>query len=174
MNKDGFFYLGKILKTYGSKGHFLVFLDVDDPGKYKKTEMLFVRIEEDLVPFPISEFSLKPKSMAVIRLDDVYSADDADIYSGREVYLPISLLPQLKGKKFYFHEVVGFTVLDTRHGNIGTLKSILDLPQQPLMEITFGSKEILIPLVDEILSKVDRQKKEIHITAPEGLIEIYL
>jgi 16S rRNA processing protein RimM len=84
------------------------------------------------------------------------------------------MLPPLKGTKFYFHEVIGFTVLDKNHGNIGIITSILDLPQQSLMQIQHGSKEILIPLVDKVLLKVNRSKKELHIQAPEGLIEIYI
>jgi 16S rRNA processing protein RimM len=40
--------------------------------------------------------------------------------------------------------------------------------------VSFNEKEILIPLVDEVILKVDRKKKELHIRAPEGLIDIYL
>ena len=65
-------------------------------------------------------------------------------------------------------------MIDNQHGNIGKVEYVLDLPQQSLMQIVFGEKEILIPIVDEIVLKVDRRKKEIHILAPEGLIEIYL
>ena len=174
MVKDDFFYLGKILKTYGSKGHLLIFLDVDDPVRYEKMETVFIGIENDRIPFSIEELELKQKNSARIRFEDVRTADDAGIYVGRELYLPIGMLPPLKGKKFYYHEVIGFTVLDKNHGNIGIITSILDLPQQSLMQIRHGSKEILIPVVDKVLLKVDRSKKELHIQAPEGLIEIYI
>ena len=88
--------------------------------------------------------------------------------------LPVSLLPRLEGNKFYYHEITGFAVIDKNHGNIGLLKSVLDLPRQSLLQIQHGEKEILVPLTDEILLKVDREKKELQIDAPEGLIEIYL
>ena len=60
------------------------------------------------------------------------------------------------------------------HGNIGTLVKVMDLPRQSLLQIAFEDKEILVPLVDEVIMKVDRKKKELHIRAPEGLIDIYL
>jgi 16S rRNA processing protein RimM len=50
----------------------------------------------------------------------------------------------------------------------------MDLPLQALLQIAFGEKELLVPLVDEIIVKVDRKKKELHIRAPEGLIDFYL
>jgi 16S rRNA processing protein RimM len=42
------------------------------------------------------------------------------------------------------------------------------------MQIDFQGKEILIPAVDEFLKEVDRERKIIHIDAPDGLIDIYL
>jgi 16S rRNA processing protein RimM len=174
MNRDDFFYLGKILKTTGSKGHLLVFLDVDDPSRYKKLETVFIGIENDRIPFAISELELKHRNTARILFEDIHSDEEARICVGRELYLPSSMLPLLKGKKFYFHEIKGFTVIDKKHGKIGMVISVLDMPQQALMQIRHGEKEILIPVIDEILVSVDRKKKEIRIQAPEGLIEIYL
>jgi len=37
-----------------------------------------------------------------------------------------------------------------------------------------GEKEVLIPFIDGLVTKVDRENKELHVTAPEGLIEIYI
>ena len=174
MNKDDFYYLGKILKTYGSKGHLLIFLDVDHPERYKKLESVYVAVDHERIPFFIQSVELKPKKQAIIRFDDFLTADDSEVFIGRELYLPLSHLPTLKGKNFYYHDVEGFIVIDENFGNIGILVSILDLPQQSLLQIMKDKKEILIPLNDEVLQKVDRKKKEVHIHAPEGLIEIYL
>jgi 16S rRNA processing protein RimM len=90
------------------------------------------------------------------------------------MYLPITELPSLKGNRFYYHEIIGFQVSDQQHGDIGVVEDILELPHQALFQIRFGEKEILIPIVDEIIKKVDRRKKVLLIEAPPGLIEIYL
>ena len=174
MNKDDFFYLGKVLKTYGNKGHLMVFLDVDVPGNYINLDAAFIGIGDERIPYIIEEIELKPKNIGVIRFMDIHTLEDAEVFVGRELYLPLTLLPALKGNRFYYHEVTGFTVIDKHHGNIGILRSVLDLPRQSLMQIQHGQKEILVPLIDEILVKVDREKRELHINAPEGLIEIYL
>ena len=51
----------------------------------------------------------------------------------------------------------------------------MELPQQSVLEIKHSSgKEILIPITDEVVKKVDRTAKTIEINAPEGLIDIYL
>ena len=174
MNKDDFFYLGRILKTYGNKGHILAFLDVDDPVKYQQLESVYIGIDDDRIPFFISSVELRPKNQVILLFEDTLTAEDAEIYEGKELYLPVSQLPRLQGNKFYYHEVVGFKVIDKTHGNIGHLKSVMDLPRQSLLQIQYGEKEILVPLTDEILLNVDREKKELLIDAPEGLIDIYI
>ena len=91
--------------------------------------------------------------------------------------LPISLstLAPLSGNKFYFHEVINFEVIDGVKGNIGKIKQILDYPTQAIFEIINAeNKEILIPITDEIISKVDRANQKIEIATPEGLIDLYL
>jgi len=83
-------------------------------------------------------------------------------------------LPKLKGNSFYYHEIIGFTVIDEKHGNIGVIEKVLDNQHQDIFSIKKENKEILIPVADEIIKKVDRKNKVIEIEAPDGLIEIYI
>ena len=90
------------------------------------------------------------------------------------IYLPLDLLPKLEGNQFYFHEVIGFKVIDKNHGEVGVIVSINDSAAQPLFEIEQGDKEIFIPLIDNFIKKVDRENKVIQVETPEGLIDLYL
>ena len=174
MNKDDFFYLGKILKTHGNKGQVIVLLDVDDPEDYLALESVYLDLHGERIPFFIGSLELKHNRKAVIQFQDFDSIEDAESLQGLEMYLPITKLPALKGNRFYYHEIIGFAVVDQQHGDIGLVEDILELPHQSLFQIRHGGKEILVPIVDDIILKVDRKKKQLLIIAPEGLIEIYL
>ncbi len=174
MNKDDFFYLGKILKTHGNKGQVIVLLDVDDPEDYLALESVYLDLHGERIPFFIGSLELKHNRKAVIQFQDFDSIEDAESLQGLEMYLPITKLPALKGNRFYYHEIIGFAVVDQQHGDIGLVEDILELPHQSLFQIRHGGKEILVPIVDDIILKVDRKKKQLLISAPEGLIEIYL
>ena len=174
MEKKDFYYLGKILKTFGNKGQLMVHLEVDEPEKYLNLESVYLDIYGERIPFFITAVELKSKNSAVFSFADVDSADVAEEYNGKEMFLPVSSLPELKGKQFYFHEVEGFTVVDTHFGELGTVMNILDLHHQALFRIIYGEKEILVPVVDEVIIDIDREKKILTIEAPEGLIDIYL
>jgi len=86
----------------------------------------------------------------------------------------MSLLPKLDGNKFYFHEVIGFTVVDLKFGEVGSIVHINDKAAQPLFEIDRDGKDVFIPMIDDFIKKVDRVNKKIEVETPEGLIDLYL
>ena len=174
MQKEDCFYLGKIVSKYSFKGEVLVKIDTDQPELYDSMESVFVALRNNLVPFFISKCRLHKSQLLRIDFEEVNSEDDADKLMGSELYLPLSFLPKLEGNKFYFHEVIGFEVIDQKHGNIGIIQSVNDTTSQALFEILKGDKQLLIPINDDIITEVDRGNKTIHVTTPEGLVDLYL
>ncbi|MGE5382291.1 MAG: ribosome maturation factor RimM [Omnitrophica WOR_2 bacterium] len=171
---EGYFYLGKILKPFAAKGALLINLDVDSPEDYEDMESVFVQMNGQLIPFLIESFELKHNNRAVITFPDIDTIDQASILSGCELYLPVEMLKPLSGNRFYYHEVPGYEVYDKVHGFVGIITEVLEYPHQAVLSILFKGKEILIPVTDEIVIGIDREKKSILTNAPEGLIELYL
>ena len=174
MRKEDCFYLGKIAKKFSYKGEVLIYLDTDEPELYENMESVFVEFNNHLVPFFITSSSLHKNDFLRTRFEDIDSEEEADKIMGCEVYLPLSMLPKLEGDKFYFHEVIGFDAEDERLGVIGTIVSINDSSAQPLFEIKRGDIEILVPMIDDFIVKVDRDNKKIIFNTPEGLVDLYL
>jgi 16S rRNA processing protein RimM len=168
-----FFYLGLITKPFGYKGQAYVFLDTDEPEKYGTLEAVFLNIDGEMLPYMIEDIQLRGANQAVVKFEDV-DGEEIKSLMKTEIYLPLSTLPPLTGNKFYFHEVIGFSVIDSEKGNIGKIVDFIDVLQQPIMQIDFNGTEILIPAIDKFFKTIDRANKEIHIDAPEGLIDVYL
>jgi 16S rRNA processing protein RimM len=174
MRKEDCFYLGKIAKKFSFKGEVLVYLDTDEPELYENLESVFVEYNKHLVPFFIESSSLHKNDFLRVHFEDINSETEAENLLGSDLYLPLNMLPKLSGNKFYFHEVIGFQVEDKRLGNVGEIQSINDTTAQPLFEVTKDGVEILIPMIDHFLVKVDRENKKVIMDLPEGLIEMYL
>ncbi len=174
MKQDELFLLGKIVRTFGSKGELIFQVDTEILSRIKKLESVFLKINENLVPFFIEQLQIRPKKQALVKFFDLDSTEEANQLSGSEIYIPLTILPKHKGSEIYSIEIEGYTVIDSVCGEIGFVRTVLEMPQQALLAIDFNGKEILIPVVDEIVKKVDRKTKTIHIEAPEGLIELYL
>ena len=174
MRKEECFYLGKVAKKFSFKGEVLVYLDTDEPELYEDMESVFVEFNNNLVPFFIEQSSLHKNDFLRVKFEDVNTEAEAEDLLNCPIYLPLSMLPKLVGNKFYFHEVIGFDVEDKRLGIVGQIVSINDSTAQPLFEVLKGDTEILIPMIDLFLVKIDRDNKKVVMDLPEGLIEMYL
>ena len=170
---DDYFYLGVVTKIHGNNGEITAYLDVDKPLEYQSLDMAFLSINNALIPYFIESIKIL-NNKAIIAFEGVDDIEKASDLVKTELYLPLTLLPKLSGNKFYYHEVKGFTLIDEQFGEVGLLTEILDYPNQSVMQVFHNDKEVLIPINDDIITKVDREKKVIHVKAPEGLIEIYL
>lgn len=174
MLKEDCFYLGKIVSKFSFKGELLLKLDTDEPDIYENMESVFVSLGNNLIPFFIAHCRLHKTSLLRIRFEEVSDEDSADRLIGADTFLPLTLLPKLSGNKFYYHEVIGFVVLDKQHGEIGNIVKINDNSAQALFVVLKDGKELLIPINDEIIKEVDRKNKSIHVETPEGLVDLYL
>ena len=174
MKKEDCFFLGKIVKKYSFKGELLIKLDTDEPELFEDMDSVFIDLRNNLVPFFIESSQLHKSELLRIKFEDVDTEADADALMKSDLYLPLSFLPELKGNKFYFHEIIGFTIEDINFGKVGILQSINDSTAQALFEIDRDGIEILIPMNDEFISRVDKPNKTIYVETPEGLIDLYL
>jgi len=169
------FYVGTIVSKFSFKGEVLIKLDSDDPEMYEELESVFIALGNNLVPFFVEKSSLHKSDLLRVKFEEVNSEADADALLKHKIYLPLTVLPKLSGNKFYYHEVIGFEVEDINYGKVGKIVSINDTTFQPLFEIeNEEGKEILIPMNDEFIEKVDRPNQKIIVKTPDGLIDLYV
>ena len=174
MKKEDCFYLGKIVKKYSFKGELLAKLDTDEPDLYDNLDAIFIDLRGNLIPFFIESSQLHKSDLLRIKFEDIDTEADAEALLKSDLYLPLELLPKLDGNKFYFHEVIGFTIIDINFGDVGVITAINASTAQALFEIDRDGIEILIPMNDEFIVKVDRNSKTVEVNTPEGLIDLYL
>jgi 16S rRNA processing protein RimM len=174
MRKEDCFYLGKIVRKFSFKGEVVIKLDTDEPELYKEMESVYVDLGNNLVPFFIEKSSLHKGNQLRVRFEDVLSEEDADAILKSDIYLPLSLLPKLEDDKFYYHEIINFSIVDKNYGEVGIITGVNDKAAQPLFEIDNNGKEIFIPMIDDFIKKVDKKNKTILVETPEGLIDLYL
>jgi len=174
MDKDSCFQLGYIAKVHGLHGEVVLQLDVDNPEDYEGMEHVFISQNSRLVPYFLEHFVLQPNHRVLAKFEGFDHVDEAAGLVGSELYLPLKDLPELGDEQYYFHELIGYAVHDQMHGELGTVKHIYDLQTQELIGLEYRGKEVLIPIKEGIILKVDKAEKAIYCQLPEGLLDIYL
>jgi 16S rRNA processing protein RimM len=173
MNIDSCFQLGYVIKPHGLKGDVSIYIDADNPQNYKNLESVFIRQGNQLVPFFISCINISGNK-AILSLDESNDIDMARSLKGATLHLPLNLLPELTENQFYFHEIIGFMAVDQTLGEIGPVKLVYDAGPQDLLAIEYKGVEVLLPINDVTVGKVNRNKKQVFVNIPDGLIDIYL
>ena len=173
MTKNDCFFFGKITKTHGLKGEITVKLDVANPEDFKDLRYLLIEDRGNLIPYFIENQKINGDKM-IVRLQDVKKVEQAVAFMGKAVFLPNEFMPELEDDDFYYKEIVGFKMVDTQKGEIGEISDVLEYPTQAVIQVMKDEKEILIPIHDDIIQKVDKKAKILTVKAPEGLIDMYL
>ncbi len=177
MKIDDCFYLGYISKTIGTKGELAFKLDVDSPSSYHGLDAVFVQIspkDTQLVPYFLDKAEIQNNDLLRCKFEGVDDQSTAKSLVGKSLYLLEENLPPLKENQFYFHEIIGYKIIDQEKGELGKIEKVLEYSTSNLFSIPVGDKEILIPISDETIIKVDKKAEEIHVVCPEGLIDLYL
>ena len=165
------YFLGTITKAHGYKGELNVHLDTDEPEAYKKLESIFIERNGLLVPFFLKKSQLHKGNHLRILLEDF---DEPESLIGRNIYLPLQSLPDLGENKFYYHEIIGYQMINEDGVEVGEIINVRDTTAQDLFEINSpDGKEILIPVIDQWILEVDDHKKTIRVSLPDGLLDVF-
>lgn len=174
---DETYQLGYVLKTHGLRGHVAAHFDVDDAMAYQKLKTVYLALPgtpTQLVAYAIEKVQPQAGARVLLKLRGIDRIEDAELLRGAQLYLPLTELPALADDQFYFHDVIGFTVVDEHLGALGTVENFYELPQQDMLAMRYQGQEVLIPVVDELVSHADMQTQTVFVNLPDGLLDIYL
>lgn len=166
--------MGTIVGKFSYKGEVLIKLDTDNPESLLSKESVFVENHGKLVPFFIEKSNLQKAIMWRVKFKGIDTEEKAKALISAEVFLPLTELPELKDDQFYYHEVIGFKMIDKTFGEIGKLKDIYDHIPQHVFVIDHQGKEVLVPINDDLIEQLDKANKTIKLNLPEGLIDLYV
>lgn len=172
MELDDYFRLGNIVRVHGIKGNVIVHLDVDHPEKYKKVKAVFLKKDGLLLLTKVLSSSLNG-TLLNLSLEGCSDRNAAEELIHKEVFLPLSELAPPGDKQVYLHEAVGMTVVDEKEGRLGVIVKVFDYPEQPVASVDLQPGELLFPLISEFILKVDREHRELQVSLPDGLVDVY-
>ena len=174
MTKDDCFQLGHITKTHGLNGEVVFFLDVDDPDEYDDLESILIEVRGELLPYFIESMSIN-RDRAIVALEGVDTIDEGKKLINCPLWMPLDNLEEITDPdRFYYHEIIGYQIIDETDGPLGTVASVMTMATQDLIAMDYKGQEMLIPINSAIVKTVDREAKTLNVALPDGLLAVYL
>lgn len=170
-NNDNCLKIGRIVKTHGLHGMVVIKLDDNDLLDFGILDHVYVGFNGRLIPFFIDEMNERSTKVTV-KFADVDVIEKAEELSRRPIFVEKELLDDLDSDDFYYHEIVGFDIVDSEEGIVGVVESVVENPAHDLLEVRTENGLILVPIVDAIVGETDRENRKIYVTLPEGLLDL--
>lgn len=158
MTSDRLIIVGKTLKAVGLKGDIKIYPYTESIDIYHKFPFVFVGNEF----FEIERVRHNQK-LVTLSLKNVNGLNDAKKLTGKLVGASAQFFPSKEDDEYYWFELIGLSVMDVHGGPIGKVESLIRTRAQDILQVCKGTREILIPLIDEIVGKIDLDNQQITV-----------
>jgi 16S rRNA processing protein RimM len=165
--------VGKIVNTQGLKGEVRVISQTDFPElRYKKGAVLTLfQDKKEPVALTIKSHR-KHKNFDIVSFEDHPSINDVERYRDGILKVAKENLTELPEDEFYYHEIIGLTVLDENGQELGKIKEILSPGANDVWVVQRPKKkDALLPYIDSVVKSIDLEKGQVLVEIPEGLID---
>jgi len=174
---EKWFTVGKLVNTHGIRGEVKVWPQTDFPEvRFAKGSKLTLIDEEKGGRLEVEIVGARlQKNVYVVKLKGFDNINDVEKYKGWTLKVSENDLVDLAEDEYYYHEIIGCAVVTEDGEELGTVAEILS-PGANDVWVVQGKggngrpKEILLPVIDEVLRKVDVANKTITVHLLEGLI----
>ena len=160
--------IGKVVGTHGIKGELRAEAWCDTPQFFCKFKRLYLYEGRKAL-----EVSSRPhKNIVIVKIKGIDTIDAADTLRGKILYMDRADAELEKGA-YFIQDLMGAEVFDNDSGRLyGKITDVFKTGANDVYQITDESnKDYLIPVIDEVVIKIDVEQGKIFIKPLKGIFE---
>ncbi len=167
-----YFSVGKFAATFGVAGELVLKHALGKKTDLKGLETLFVEDRKDsFLPYFVDYAKGKTHDETLVKLEGIDSKERAQLLTRKEVWLLQKDFEQFTDAAAPL-SLLGYMMINEGEP-IGEVLEVIEQPLQVLCKIMYKGNEALIPIHEETLDEIDKENREVHVTLPDGLLDIY-
>lgn len=174
MDDTRFVLMGVFSRPHGIKGEVCVDWYADSPSALHGR----IFLQSGKEPPRVARVSMvrEHQGRPLLQLEGVVDRAGAERLRGMKILVLQEDLPELDENEVYLHQLIGLTVvLDADDSVLGVLDHV-EFPagKELWVIVTQDGTEVLFPAAEEFINSFDLENREVFITPPPGLLDIYL
>lgn len=163
--------VGKIINTHGLRGEVKIVTWTDAPQDFEKLDYVFAKMRGSEEKLDIKNVKYQQNNI-IVKFAQIDSIEQAEKYKNAVLSASREQLGELPEGVYYIADLIDCEVFDESGSLIGILADIFSTGSNDVYDIKrSGRKNLLVPIIDGVLKKVDTENKKIYINVPEGLEE---
>lgn len=189
--------MARILRARGNKGEVAAEVLTDFPERLIKLREVFLGAlqgggQPRRTAVKSCWLNQNQRNQIVFHFEGVNSISEAEKLRGFEVFLPLEQRVILPAGQYFVSDLIGCSVFETSASTpglasspcslgeapalLGTVRDVQfpgeEMPGTPLLEVDTSRGELLIPLAEDICTKIDPAGRRIDVVLPEGLRDL--
>ncbi|MFN8286139.1 MAG: ribosome maturation factor RimM [Chitinophagales bacterium] len=165
--------VGKLLKPHKLAGAFRFMLSRNLKSNKKFPKHFMLLQKGSYLPYFVQSVEFTGFNEGLLKLEEINTPEQARVWTGHELYLSekdIKTFFEKDAEGFDF--LIGYVAVTEEGVEIGAIAEIMETPAQVLATVKHNSREVMIPLVDDFIVELNKRKKQIVLSLPEGLLEL--
>lgn len=171
IKKEDVYQIGKLTKAHGLKGE-MNFQFTDDIWDQIESDYLICEVDGILVPFFLEEYRFRSESTALVKFEDLDSADAVQFLVNSEVFFEKKFQQELDEDEVSLNYFIGFRMVEGDE-EIGTIVAIDDNTENWLFIVERpNGEEVMIPAHEEFIAEIKQEEKTMVMDLPLGLLDL--
>ena len=163
--------IGIVVSKHGYKGDIKINISPFNLNNFLDLTHLFIELDGCFIPFSINEMRSFSKNVLILKLKEINSEKEVDEIIHKNIYVDSTKIESKKDSGFFYDDLINFNVFSDSQ-KIGTIENINTNLPQPVFEIKYNSRVVLIPIHQDLIKEIDKGNNIIHLDIPDGLLEI--
>jgi len=164
-----FLEVGKIINTHGLRGDVKIVTWTDYPEDFEEIERVYIRRKTGDEMLNITNVKYQ-KNNIIVKFKEIADINEAEKYKNLVVYADREDLPELEEGAHYIADLIGLMVVDEDGEVIGELVDVFNTGANDIYDVKrAGKKNLLLPVIDEVVKDIDLENKKITVHVMEGL-----
>lgn len=164
--------VGRIVNSHGIRGELKVVPETDFPERFDKGNALII-VDSQNKQTPVTvQTSRLHKNMFILQFDQFSNINDVEKYKGSLLKIEAKEQQPLEEGEYYYHEIIGCKVVTEEGQELGLVSEVLTPGANDVWVVSLPKgKQLLLPVIDDVILEVDIANKTIRIHLMEGLME---
>lgn len=146
--------IGRVVRPHGRHGEVVVEPWTDTPGRFPELRRAFLRRGGSDTEVTVAGCRAH-QGRYLLKLEGVDSIDAAERLRDGQLTIDESELPALPEGSYYHHELIGMQAERLDGAPLGRVASLMETGGTPVLCISGDDGELLVPLAERYLSRVD-------------------
>jgi len=165
--------IGRIVAIHGTQGHLVLRHALGRKSALDKVKAIILSSgNTGSLPYFLLEAKARTADETLLLLEETDTREKAAKLMNKTVSLLQADFERLVDKQSTLG-LVGYSIIENDKV-LGIIEDIVEQPNQIIAYTTINDKEVLIPLHQQTIKKIDRKLKKVLVALPAGLLDIYL